>query len=98
VMQRRNGSGGERLVARCTELRVYIESNEGALIDYGQRHRAGKPIPTSRAEGTVNQLVSACMNKRWQMRWSLRGTHRMLQVRAAVLDGRFGHPAIQLAA
>ncbi len=39
-----------RLVARCTELRSYIETNEGALIDYGQRYRAGKPISTSRAE------------------------------------------------
>ncbi len=87
-----------RLAARCAELRSYIESNEGALIDYGQRHRAGKPISTSRAEGTVNQLVSARMNKRQQMRWSPRGAHRVLQVRAAVLDGRFGHPAIQLAA
>jgi len=53
-----------RLVARCTELRSYIENNEGALIDYGQRSRAGKPISTSRAESTVNQLVSARMNKR----------------------------------
>jgi len=87
-----------RLVACCTELRSYIENNEGALIDYGQRSRAGKPISTSRAEGTVNQLVSARMNKRRQMRWSPRGTHRVLQVRAAVLDGRFGHQAIQLAA
>jgi len=87
-----------RLVARCTELRAYIENNESALIDYGQRYRAGKPISTSRAEGTVNQLVSARMNKRRQMRWSPRGAHRVLQVRAAVLDGRFGHPAIQLAA
>jgi hypothetical protein len=87
-----------RLVARCTELRAYIEANKGALIDYGQRHRAGKPISTSRAEGTVNQLVSARMNKRQQMRWSPRGAHRVLQIRAAVLDGRFGHPAIQLAA
>jgi len=87
-----------RLVARGTELRAYIETNKGALIDYGQRYRAGKPISTSRAEGTVNQLVSARMNKRQQMRWSPRGAHRVLQVRAAVLDGRFGHPAIQLAA
>jgi len=86
------------LVARCTELHAYIENNEGALIDYGQRDRAGKPISTSRAEGTVNQLVSARMNKRRQMRWSPRGAHRVLQVRAAVLDGRFGHQAIQLAA
>jgi UDP-N-acetylmuramate-alanine ligase len=91
-------AGAKRLVARCTELRAYIESNEGALIDYGQRSRAGKPISTSRAEGTVNQLVSARMNKRRQMRWSPRGAHRVLQVRAAVLDGRFGHQAIPLAA
>jgi len=87
-----------RLVARCTELRSYIESNEGALIDYGERYRAGKPISTSRAEGTVNQLVSARMNKRKQIRWSPLGAHRVLQVRAAVLDGRFGHQAIPLAA
>ncbi len=44
------------------------------------------------------QLVSARMNKRQQMRWSPRGAHRVLQVRAAVLDGRFGHQAIPLAA
>ncbi len=87
-----------RLAARCAELRSYIENNEGALIDYGQRYRAGKPISTSRAEGTVNQLVSARMNKRRQMRWSPRGAHRVLQVRAAVLDERFRQQAIQLAA
>ena len=87
-----------RLAARCAELRSYIENNEGALIDYGQRSRAGKPISTSRAEGTVNQLVNARMNKRRQMRWSPRGAHRVLQVRAAVLDGRFRQQAIQLAA
>jgi hypothetical protein len=87
-----------RLAAHCTELRGYIENHEGALIDYGQRYRAGKPISTSRAEGTVNHLVNARMNKRRQMRWSPRGAHRVLQVRAAVLDGRFGQQAIQLAA
>ncbi len=87
-----------RLAARCTELHSYVENNEGALIDYGQRYRAGKPISTSRAESTVNQLVNARMNKRRQMRWSPQGAHRVLQVRAAVLDGRFGHRAIQLAA
>ncbi len=88
----------KRLLARCTELHTYIENNEGVLIDYGQRYRAGKPISTSRAEGTVNQLVSARMNKRKQMRWSPRGAHRVLQVRAAVLDGQFGQHAIQLPA
>ena len=89
-----------KLVAFCTELRTYIGNNEGALIDYGKRHRAGKPISTSRAEGTVNHLVSARMNKRQQMRWTPTGAHRVLQVRAAVLDRRcgFGQQPIQLAA
>jgi len=86
------------LAARCTELRAYIETNEGALIGYGERYRAGKPISSSRAEGAVDNLVHARMNKQRQMRWSLRGARRVLQVGAAVLDGRFGHPAIQLAA
>ena len=87
-----------RLAMHCTELRGYIGNNEGALIDYGQRYRAGQPISTSRAEGTVNHLANARMNKRRQMRWSPQGAHRVLQVRAAVLDGRFGQQAIQLAA
>jgi hypothetical protein len=87
-----------RLVTHCTELCGYIENNEDALIDYGQRYRTGKPISSSRAESTVNHLVNARMNKRRQMRWSPRGAHRVLQVRASVLDGRFGQQAIQLGA
>jgi len=38
------------------------------------------------------------MDKRKQMRWSPCSARRVLQVRAAVLDGHFGHPEIQLAA
>ena len=91
-------AGARRLVARCTELQACIETNKGALINHGQRHRAGKPISTSRAEGTVNWLVSARMGKRRQMRWPPRGARRLLQVGTAVLDGRFGHQATQLAA
>ena len=87
-----------RLVTRCTELRAYIENNTDALIDYGQRYRAGKPVSSSRAESTVNQLVNARMNKRRQMRWSPQGAHRVLQVRAAVLDNRLEQQTIQLAA
>ena len=88
----------KRLLARCTEPQAYIETNEGALIDYGQRSRAGKPISTSRAEGTINQLVNARMNTRRQTRWSPQGAHQVLQVKAAVLDGQLGHHAIPLAA
>jgi hypothetical protein len=97
-----NGSGFERKAARlvelCAALRRYIGHNRASLIDYGRRHRAGKPISSSRAESTVNQLVNARMNKRRQMRWSPAGAHRLLQVRAAVLDGRLPEPDLRAAA
>ncbi len=88
----------QRLGEDVAELAAVELQLDGVAIDYGERYRAGKPISTSRAEGTVNQLVNARMNKRRQMRWSPRGAHRVLQVRAAVLDRRLGHQAIQLAA
>jgi hypothetical protein len=69
------------------ELETYLGLNANALIDYGRRYRANLPISTSRAESIVNSLVNARMNKRRQMRWSPRGAHRVLQVRAAVVDG-----------
>ena len=88
----------QRFAQLAGELQTYLDLNAGALVDYGRRQRAGLPIATSCAESVVNSLVNVRMNKRRQMRWSPRGAHRVLQVRAAVLDGRFGHPAIQLAA
>jgi len=92
------GRKATRLVELCAALRGYIGNNRASLIDYGRRHRAGKPISSSRAESTVNQLVNARMNKRRQMRWSPIGAHRMLQVRAAVLDGRLHGPLLRAAA
>ncbi len=37
-------------------------------------------------ESTVNQVVSKRMVKNQQMRWTERGTHRLLQVRTRVVN------------
>jgi hypothetical protein len=50
----------------------------------GTRYRSGRPISTSRAEGSVEEIVNARMAKRQRMRWSPRGAHCV----AVVLDGR----------
>jgi hypothetical protein len=65
-----------RLAVRCTELRAYIENNTNALIDYGQRHRVGKPVSSSRAESTVNQLVNARMKATADVLVALRSPSR----------------------
>jgi hypothetical protein len=87
-----------RFAELCEDLRTYIWNNHDAMIDYARRWRKRKPISTSRAESLVNNSVNARMNKRRQMRWSRRGAHRVLQVRAAVLDGRFEAAITRLAA
>ena len=47
------GAGARRLVARCTELQAYTESNKGALIDYGER-----PGPASRSRPHARKALS----------------------------------------
>ena len=82
------GPAVRRFLLHCQELRVYLANNEDALIDYGTRYRAGRPISSSRAEGSVAEIANARMGKRRRMCWSPRGAHCVASVRAAVLDGR----------
>jgi hypothetical protein len=88
----------ERFIQLASELGMYLTLVEAALVDYGRRYRAGLRIATSGAESVVNRLVNARMNKRRQMRWSPQGAHRVLQVRAAVIDGRLRAGQLNVAA
>jgi hypothetical protein len=88
----------ERFIQLGSELQTYLTLNASALVDYGRRYRAGLRIATSGAESIVNSLVNARMNKRRQMRWSPLGAHRVLQVRAAVTDGRLHEGQLRVAA
>jgi len=88
----------ERFIQLAGELRTYLSLNATALVDYGRRYRAGLRIASSGAESIVNSLVNARMNKRRQMRWSPQGAHRVLQVRAAVMDGRLHAGQMRIAA
>jgi hypothetical protein len=69
------------------QLLTYIRSNRTAIVDYGARYRSGRRIATSLAESAVNSLVAKRMVKNQQMRWSQKGAHLLLQVRAAVTNG-----------
>jgi hypothetical protein len=73
---------------RCDVLYGYIENNARSIPDYVSRHRAGRPVSTSRAEGCVDDLTNARMGKKRRKRWSPRGAHRVAITRAAVRDGR----------
>jgi hypothetical protein len=77
----------KRLLDLAQPLLTYIRSNRSAIVDYGARYRSGRRIASSLAESAVGALVAGRMAKKQQMQWSLHGAHRMLQVRAAVLNG-----------
>jgi len=65
----------------------YLDQNGRYLVPYAARYRAGQAISSATAESAVNELVSARMAKRRQMRWSEQGAHLLVQVRSAVLNG-----------
>src|ERR1700761_6061377 len=69
------------------EFAVYIASNVGSLINYGERFRAGERISSCLAESTVNAVISKRFAKRQQMQWTKRGAHLLLQTRTRALDG-----------
>jgi hypothetical protein len=79
-----------RLWTALREIDRYLTSQSAWLVNYAERHRAGLRVGTSITEGTANFLVNRRMNKSQQMRWSRRGADLLLQVRCAVVNGKFG--------
>ncbi len=75
-----------KLLKAVGEFDSYIRANTERIPNYGERYRAGETISTSFVESAVNQLVSKRMVKKQQMRWTPRGAHLLLQVRARVLN------------
>ena len=69
------------------EFSVYIASNAGSLINYGERYRAGERISSCLAESSVNAVIAKRFAKRQQMQWTKRGAHLLLQTRTRTLDG-----------
>jgi hypothetical protein len=92
-----HGDGGRkkdpawrRLWKALREIDRYLSSQGTWLVNYAERHRAGLRVGTSLTEATANFLVNRRMNKSQHMRWSRRGADLLLQVRCAVLNGKFG--------
>jgi len=75
-----------KLAKAVREFRGYIEANQQFIPNYGERYRYGEAIATGFVESTVNHLVSKRMVKKQQMRWTKKGAHLLLQVRAQVLN------------
>lgn len=72
----------------------YIAANRAFIPNYEKRYHAGKPISTSFAESTVDQIISRRFVKKQQMRWTDRGCHNVLQIRTRVINDEL-RPAVQ---
>src|ERR1700726_1011434 len=101
------GTESERAEAvqdKLEEFMNYVTANLHAIPNYADRHRHGEPIATGFVESAVNQVVSKRFVKRQQMRWTMAGAHRPLQVRTRVLNRQLRddferwHPQLRAAA
>ncbi|QQP93874.1 hypothetical protein IGS68_33695 (plasmid) [Skermanella sp. TT6] len=93
---RKKDPPSRRLWTALREIDRYLSSQSAWLVNYAERHRAGLRVGTALTEGTANFLVNRRMNKSQQMRWSRHGADLLLQVRCAVLNGKFGPGVGQL--
>jgi hypothetical protein len=75
-----------KLARTVAEFHTYITANENFIPNYGDRYRYGEVISTAFVESTVNQMISKRFVKKQQMRWTKKGAHLLLQVRAQVLN------------
>jgi len=87
---RRSVAPSRKLWTALRALNDYLVGQRDWLVNYGERHRAGRRVGTALTEGTANFLVNRRMAKSQQMRWSRRGADRLLQVRCAVYNGTLG--------
>src|ERR1017187_9828916 len=89
---------------KLDEFMNYIVANTAAIPNYADRHRHGEPIATGFVESAVNQVVSKRLLTKQQMRWTMAGAHRLLQVRTRVLNQQLRndferwHPQLRAAA
>jgi len=83
---RRDLAGIGQLQQRASELLVYLERNEDALVHYAARRRRGEPISTAFVESAVGEIVAKRMNKKQQMRWNRATVQPFLDVSTAVLN------------
>jgi len=88
ILDIKEGSPAHRKLLKAVRaFETYITRNRAFIPNYGERYRQGKTISTGFAESAVNQVVSKRFVKKQQMRWSERGAHLLLQIRAQVLNG-----------
>ncbi len=89
---------------KLDEFMNYITANLAAIPNYADRHRHGEPIATGFVESAVNQVISKRLVKKQQMRWTMTGAHRLLQVRTRALNQQLRndferwHPQLRAAA
>jgi hypothetical protein len=76
-----------KLLKVVRAFQTYVTNHRAFIPNYGERYRQGKAISTGFTESAVNQVVSKRFVKKQQMRWSERGAHLLLQIRAQVLNG-----------
>ena len=77
----------EKFETLAGEFGVYIKSNSGSLINYGERYRAGERISSAFVEPAVNAVVSKRFAKKQQMQWTRKGAHLLMQTQTRTLDG-----------
>lgn len=70
-------------IIKLNKLITYINNNEGSIVNYGKRKRAGLVFTSNLAESTVNTLINERQKGKQKMLWGREGAHNILQIRSS---------------
>ena len=67
---------------RLKKLKYYLVNNFDKIIDYSERKRKGLIFTSQMAESTIESLINQRCKGKQHMKWSRKGVHSLLQIRA----------------
>ena len=70
-------------------LHDYLKNNQGYLVYYGEREKAGKPFTSQVAVSHIDTLINARHKRKQKMQWTRKGAHHVLQIRALMASNEW---------
>jgi len=79
----------EKQIKKLDKLMGYIETNRSNIVNYRLRQQKGLTFTSQLAESTVESLINRRCKGQQHMRWTRKGVHPLLQVRALVASNNW---------
>ena len=84
-------SNNQKSLNKVDKLYTYIDNNKDFIVNYDLRKKQGLVVGSGLIESTVGNLINTRCKGSKRMRWSRKGAHAVLVVRAGINDKKWNN-------